>query len=30
MAGIATSIENQIKKLLDRGMVLDLEEDKIK
>lgn len=30
MAGVATSIENQIKKLRDRGMVLDIEEDKIK
>lgn len=30
MAGIATSIENQIQKLRDRGMDLDLEEDKIK
>ncbi|WP_327018847.1 Abi family protein [Croceibacter atlanticus] len=30
MAGVATSIENQIKKLRDRGMVLDLPEGKIK
>lgn len=30
MAGIATSIEHQIKKLHDRGMVLDVEEEKIK
>lgn len=30
MADTVTSIENQIKKLLERGMVLDLEEDKIK
>ncbi|CAM4328610.1 Abi family protein [Gillisia limnaea] len=29
MAGLATSIENQIKKLRERGMVLDIEEDKI-
>lgn len=30
MADTVTSIENQIRKLLDRNMVLDLEEDKIK
>lgn len=30
MAGVATSIENQIKKLRKRGMVLDEPEDKIK
>ena len=30
MAGIATSVENQMKKLRERGMDLDLEEDKIK
>jgi abortive infection bacteriophage resistance protein len=30
MAGVATSIENQIKKLRERGMVLDIEENKIK
>tara|TARA_B100000780_G_C21107715_1_gene447430 strand:- start:51 stop:926 length:876 start_codon:yes stop_codon:yes gene_type:complete len=30
MAGVATSIGNQIKKLRERGMVLDIEEDKIK
>lgn len=30
MAGIVTSVENQMKKLRDRGMNLDLEEDKIK
>ena len=30
MAGIATSVENQIKKLRNRGMDLDLPEDKIK
>ena len=29
MANIATSIENQIKKLHERGMVLDLDNDKI-
>ncbi|RNA61485.1 Abi family protein [Chryseobacterium nematophagum] len=30
MAGIATSVEDQIKKLFERGMDLDLEEEKIK
>lgn len=30
MAGIVTSIENQMKKLLDRGMELDMNADKIK
>lgn len=30
MAGKATSIEDQIKKLLERGMDLDLGEVKIK
>lgn len=30
MAGIVTSVENQMKKLRDRGMNLDLEEGKIK
>ncbi|CAM4285020.1 Abi-like protein [Gillisia hiemivivida] len=30
MAGVVTSVENQIKKLRKRGMDLDLEESKIK
>ena len=30
MAGVATSVENQMEKLRKRGMNLDLEEDKIK
>lgn len=30
MAGTATSVENQIKKLHQRGMILDLDTDKIK
>ena len=30
MAGKATSVEDQIKKLRKRGMDLDMEDDKIK
>ena len=30
MANVATSIENQIIKLRERGMILDFEEAKIK
>lgn len=30
MAGIVTSVDNQMKKLRERGMILDLEETKIK
>ncbi len=30
MASIVTSLENQIQKLLDRGMEFDLEDEKIK
>ena len=29
MAGIVTSVEDQIQKLIDRGMVLDISKDKI-
>ena len=30
MAGIATDVENQILKLQERGMILDLEPEKVK
>lgn len=30
MGGIATNVDNQILKLQERGMVLDLEPEKVK